>query len=208
MFKHHTTSEVNRLELALEQAARPRRFNGIIWIFWGLIFTKCFLVEYGSRVYSTGVDTATYVWSFSITMGILCTLVYSKLTRYELLKRPISAHLVNRIWLGCLIALMLLAVANKWIGGIDGYLLPGIYALILGIGFFIHGVLDRRKPFQLAALGWWAGALGLFALNDVRALGLFAGLIILCQILPTAWIHWAERRNLPGSGEQPEDFST
>jgi hypothetical protein len=133
--------------------------------------------------------------------------VYSKLTRYELLKRPISAHLVNRIWLGCLIALMLLAVANKWIGGIDGYLLPGIYALILGIGFYIHGVLDRRKPFQWAAGGWWLGALGLFALNDVRALGLFAGLILLCQVLPIAWIHIRERAQRSQPGEPAEDFS-
>lgn len=50
----------------------------LIYLFWGLLFTKCFSLEFLVRHYQTPVNSLAYVWCLSIAMAAVATVVYGR----------------------------------------------------------------------------------------------------------------------------------
>ncbi len=75
----------------MKQASHSKaRFNLIVTL-WGLLFTKCFLLEFWVRHYAVPINSLIYVWTLSTLMAAVATVVYSNLhkqTRAELMQSP------------------------------------------------------------------------------------------------------------------------
>ena len=85
-------------------------------------------------------------------------------------------------------ALSLVGMGGWGMQNFNLYLLPAIFSIIIGIGFFIHGAIDNRFVFKLSAYGWWLGSIWLFYRPDLNALAWFALMIILFHVLPATWL--------------------
>jgi len=78
------------------------------------------------------------------------------------------SELLNIFW-----GLMVLALIgmDRWgMQNFNLHLLPVIFSVIIGISFFIHGVIDNRIVFKFSAYGLWLGSIGLFYQPDIDAL--------------------------------------
>ena len=196
-------SSQKQFEIALEQGSRSPRFQGILSLFWGLIFAKLFILEYGMQIYDVPLNSTFYIWTLTLVMGVVCSVAYLRSGRLQLPGKPLTGQLVRSIWLGVFCAMLIATAGAVWVAELSAYLLPGIYALILGIGLFTHSVLNGRTLFRALAGGWWAAALLLLSRDDVITFAWFSGFLLILHVLPTAWLHF--RRG--GSASSESNYS-
>ncbi len=179
--------EMNQVRMALEQGRNISRFSGLLNIFWGLIAAKCVLSEWAVERFNWSI-LSLYIWMPTFLFGCICTWVYAGVTLNKIHSRPLTGRFVSAIWGGCLMALALVGMGGWGMQNFNLHLLPAIFSVILGIGFFIHGVIDNRIVFKFSAYGWWLGSIGLFYQPDIDALAWFSLMIILFHVLPAFWL--------------------
>lgn len=190
MFSTPSEESLRQVEIALEQGRQTARFQGIVYLFWGLIFAKLFLVEYAMQVYQVPLNSALYIWSLTLAMAALCTVVYALLSRERINLRPLTGQWVAQLWLGCFTAMAVVAAAGLLLQSINPYAIPGLCALLLGLGFFLHSVLNRRLLFRGIAVGWWLGSLFLLLDPSPRALLVMGLLLLGLHVIPFAILHF------------------
>lgn len=184
--------EMQQIRVALERSPTVENVRMALFVFWGLIFAKCFAAEWLARVYEAPLNTL-YVWIPSVMFGALCTVAYATHMLKEWKVRALTGHLVAAIWTACAMAAVLISLVGTASGVVPVIKVPAFLAVIMGVGFFIHSVLDPRFWFKPAAYGWWVGSVLLFINPGVNAFGWFALMIILFQVLPTVML-WREGR--------------
>lgn len=185
--------EFAEVQLALEKGYRLTPFRGLLFLFWGLILAKCSLVQWSIITYQVPIDGLLYIWTPSIIFGIVCTVVYARLTLEEFHRAPLTNNLVRGIWVACAISLALLGIVGVGFQEFSPWLLPAMLAVMLGLGYCIHGFLDKRPLFFFAAAGWWLGSVWLFYLANTDTLLWLAGMLVAFQVAPSTLL-WLERR--------------
>ncbi len=183
MYQLKSPIELEQLKLALEAERRVVSFRGYVYIFWGLIVAKCFLAEWAIRYYQMPVRSY-FVWAPTLFFGTVCTWVYAGVTLKKTRNRPLTGRFVAAIWGGCFMGAAMISVPGLGSGYLSLYQLPAFFAVIAGIGYFVHSVIDHRTIYKVSAYGWWLGSGYLFFEPDIHALAWFALLIILCQVIP------------------------
>ncbi len=199
---------MTEIELALERGQRIAPFRGLLFLFWGLILAKCCLAQWAIVTYAIPIDGVVFVWLPSIFFGLVCTVVYARLTLQEFHRAPLTTNLVRGIWLACAVSLGLFASVGVGFGGVAPTLLPAILSVLLGMGYCIHGFLDHRRLFLLCAVGWWIGSGWLFYLNNLDALLWLAAMLIALQVAPTALLYLEGRRQLKANQSRGKSRST
>ncbi len=158
--------------------------NSLLVILWGLIFTKCFTLEYFVHIYSVPINSALYVWSLSISMATAATFVFIRLKSQEEAFQT-SLHRNLTIWGVCSIGILLVLSAGLILETIHPFSISAFLALLLGLGYCTHGLLGKNHIYTLSGIGWWIGAAILFPQSTVNSLLTFALLIIAFSVSPT-----------------------
>jgi hypothetical protein len=195
MQKTTSPQEMAELELALEKTRQVPVFRTGLMIFWGLIVAKCLLAEWAAEVYHAPINTFLFVWVPSLLISGAITLVHAFSLFRELPRMPLSGRIVNATWVACAVGMVVLGLVSAVFGAFTVYLLPALAAVLLGVGFLIHSVVDRRMVYRVAAVGWWVSAIWLFAHPDVGALARMALCLFLFQVLPAGWLFYTQRKS-------------
>ncbi len=195
MYKSPSKEELRQVEIALEQGKNAPQFQGILALFWGLIFAKLFILEYAMQVYAVPLNSTIYIWTLTLIMAAGCTLAYLRLGRHRFKGKPVTGKMVRSIWMGAFAAILTATVAGNFLADFSSYVLPAIFALVLGVGFFSHSVLNDRALFKVLAICWWLAALLLSSRDEVVTYAWFSGFLVVFQVLPTAYLHfWPTKR--------------
>ncbi|MEO0795825.1 MAG: hypothetical protein AAFX93_11710 [Verrucomicrobiota bacterium] len=181
-------------ELALERSHQVVASRMLLLVFWGLIFAKCCILQWAIFTYDIPVDGGLFIWAPSIIFGAVCSFVYGKVTLEEFHQTPLTSRMVRGIWAACIVAMALFGIAAVGLGGMNPYLLPAIFGTLMGVGFFIQGLVDTRRYLQAAAIGWWIGSIWLFVESGPASLLSLAVLIVALQVVPTSLFYWQERK--------------
>ncbi|MGE9297216.1 MAG: hypothetical protein ACQKBV_13115 [Puniceicoccales bacterium] len=184
------------LELALERSERVVASRMLLLVFWGLILAKCILLQWAILRYDVPVDGGLFIWTPSFIFGAVCTIVYGKVTFEEFHRTPLTSRLVRGIWAACIAAMSLLGIVAVGLGGMSPFLLPGVFAVLMGVGFFIQGAMDPRPYLRTAAIGWWLGSIWLIYQASADALLSLAVMVIAFQVTPTLLLFWQEKQRV------------
>lgn len=182
------------VERALERSERVLPFRGLLFIFWGVLVSKCLFLQWAIFTYDVPIDGWLFVWTPSFLFGILCMVVYARSALGDFARAPLTNRLTRGVWLACGGAFIIFILESVFIGGFSPYLLPGTFAVLIGAGFFIEGMAEGTRLYQYLGLAWWIGAGGLFLMPGVNALALLGGLILLLQVLPATLLFLRHRR--------------
>ncbi len=161
----------------------PSNRNSLLIILWGLLFMKCFILEYLVHYYTVPINSVIYVWSLSIFMATAATIVYLGLQAKEF-PSALAFPPSTSIWCACLIGVLLIVAAGFIIESLPLLQIPALIGLVLGLGYCAQGLLDKHLPSIFSGFGWWLGAVILFWLNSLNILLLFALFILLFSVLP------------------------
>ena len=158
--------------------------NSLFTILWGIIFAKCFTLEYLVQIYAVPINSAIYIWTLSLSMATAATFVFAKLSIEEDTNAlRISKH--RLIQYVCAVGILLTTVAGFVFEFIPRFHILAYFALIMGLGYCGHCILVRSPFHALSGFGWCLGAGPLFLLRSNNNLLIFALLIICFSVLPT-----------------------
>ncbi|MCH2156062.1 MAG: hypothetical protein MK080_08665 [Opitutales bacterium] len=179
------------MQIALETGADTARFRTLLTVFWGMVFAKCFVLEYAVQLYAVPINSVIYVWTLSLTMATVVTFIHIRARNFNPLSlQATTPRLIKRVWIAVFISALIFAVASKTFGIFPSLLLPGLFSVMLGIGFFIQSSMIHKRIFAIAAIGWWAVAIPLLA-GPYRVNLFWFGIAILAlQVVPasTIWL--------------------
>ncbi|HTB64320.1 MAG TPA: hypothetical protein VK737_12115 [Opitutales bacterium] len=194
MQKKSSPTDVAELELALEKSRQVPGFRTLLAFFWGLILAKCLFAQWAFTVYNLPINPGFYVWTLSLVGSGAISLVYAYWLFRELPTMPLSGRIASATWVGCGVGFALLALVAGVYQAFSIYLLPALAAVLLGVGYFIHSVAQRRNLFKFVAIGWWLAALGLFTQPNINSLAWMALSLLLFQAAPAGWLFFTRNR--------------
>lgn len=164
-----------------------------ILFFWGLLFTKCFVVEFLVRTYEAPVASWFYVWGLSLSMATIATFLSLRLRASQGSTDTFDPRLV-RIWLSSLA----LALAGSTLFAMIPQLELARGTLWLGLiaagAHTLQAQHTTRTADWFSALGWWATLIALATLPSTPGLLLTGIAISTFSLLPLgsrlifAWI--------------------
>jgi len=153
----------------------------LILTLWGLLFTKCFTLEFLVRHYDVPINSLNYVWALSIIMASVATIVYANIQtedRSSLIKHPnFSVLLITGLVVTPLVAQSLLSSSE------ESFLLA--FAAV-GVGFsHIWRHLKKYQPSRIGiAFGWFGGAAAIFYSGQTFGFLIFGICIFSLSFLP------------------------
>ncbi len=164
--------------------------DGMPYIWWGLIVAIGMGVNYISALTDRDLYTG-YIWMGLVLFG-WGTIIYYIIQKRKLPKRASSFidRLQGAIWGACGGALglgVLLIICVQHTG--DTAPLYPIYtcfvaSLILGIAYFLSGIANDLNWLRNIGFAWWAGAIVMYLWPTIHVLGIYAGMLILFQVVP------------------------
>lgn len=204
MYQKSTSSgDLRHIEIALEHGREPVHFNGVIYLLWGFIFAKLFILEFCVQVYDIPFNSTLFIWSLTLIFAAVCTGVYLNVLRQRMKKKPLTNALIVRIWTAVFVPMVLITLVGVITRGFNLYLLPAGIAFGLGTGYLIHGYLNQMKLFRLLGIGWWMAGITLALMPGVESLAWMALFILLLQIIPTAYLQFSPaNRRLAAQAEE------
>ena len=78
----------------------------------------------------------------------------------------------------------IIGFAGTYSGMISAYAINPLIALILGSSYYVTGVVYSDKIFKNISFGWWIGGTALFWVKNEYSFLVFAGMMIVLQIIP------------------------
>ncbi|MGZ0654687.1 hypothetical protein ACWPKO_16290 [Coraliomargarita sp. W4R53] len=148
---------------------------------WGLLFTKCFTLEFLVRHYEVPINSVVYVWTLSIFMASVATIIYSNVHSEErgaLAKHPkCLAILIIGSSAALLVAHSLLPTTST----------PGLSLALAAVTLSIYNILrlnEQRNTLRIVlAIAWLASAATITRLGSPAGFLVFAvSLFVLCVI--------------------------
>lgn len=157
--------------------------NSLIVILWGLIFAKCFTLEYFVQIYAVPINSALYVWALTLTMAAVATFVFLRIKAQKgCFQQSLQRNLLT--WGTSAIAMLIAIVVVYTSQSINPYSIPSLLAVFLGASYLVQSRLNGTLSDTLSGSGWLIGAVILFVQSAVESLILFAFLILALSVLP------------------------
>ena len=125
----------------------------LVTALWALIFAKCFFFEYLIRNYAVPVNSALFIWSLSILMSTVATIVYFSVQNGGKTLHSIY-HSLGKTWSVCGLIIGVVLSSAYFITSIPTSILPACIAIILSLGNLIHSIQTRIIRFIFSTLGW------------------------------------------------------
>jgi hypothetical protein len=164
--------------------------DGKPYIWWGLVVAVGMSVTYISALTNRDLYVG-YVWIGLVLFGF-ATIIYYMIQQKKQVKRAQSFidRIQGAIWGACGGSLGLaVLLINTFQHTGDAPTIHPIYtcfvsSLILGIAYFLSGIANDLNWLRNVGFAWWAGAIVMYLWPTVHVLGIYAGMILVFQVVP------------------------
>ncbi len=164
--------------------------DGKPYIMWGLIVAIGMCFTYYSALTQRDIGVG-WAWLVLVLIG-WGNVIYSVLKKKKQAQRARSFvdRIQGAIWGACGSTLglaVLLMVCFQHSG--DAPQINSMYAffvssLILGIAYFLSGIANDLKWLRNVGFAWWAGAVVMYFWPSIHVIALYAGMLIVFQVVP------------------------
>jgi hypothetical protein len=164
--------------------------DGKPYIMWGLIVAIGMGFTYFSALTQRDIGVG-WAWLVLVLFGWGSIIYYM----FQKKKQPARARsFVDRIqgsiWGACggTLGLALILILNFPHSGnapqLDSIYTCFVASLILGIAYFLSGIANDLNWLRNVGFAWWAGAIVMYLWPTVHVLGIYAGMLLLFQVVP------------------------
>lgn len=196
MTQHDAAADLAYIRQVMEQTRRYTAAKGIFFVLWGTIVSLALVATWFQWHRWLG-GTNFEMWIGAMVVGWLATLW---LARREAQQgaAPYHAHLIGMNWTAVGIAMMAFYFVGVPAKTIPFQAVPGLSALLVGIGIFNTGFLAGvRWLVAVAALWFVVGAL-LLAFSGPYSLWAMVALLVVGEVIPGIVLMRQERAAAAG----------
>lgn len=197
----HFQEDLEYVKNMIENNRRRLIDNGVNYI------TNAVFVSIGVIIsYILGLngqeEFLSFVWiPIVITLLVVNYILQKKLEKKEIKKTFIS-KIFDAVWLACGIPILTITLLHFIVGIFPLTTMFISISAILGIGYYLTGVINNLKFMEYLAFGWWAGTLlslsWVYIGEEYQLALFFSALVIIQQIVPGIIIYrkWRTANNV------------
>ncbi len=182
--------DLETIKTFLEEGQKNLRDTGFHFMFWGLFIPASLAVFY---LLVARPGTPEYIitgfWPVVCGIGALVSLIAGIRSDKQGRAKSFASEVHSLLWVGILMAIGVTFLV-QFIGAksFDSLFIAHI-AIILGIGYWIHGTLIQLTWFRLVGLLWILAAVGISLLGLSAASGIMGGATFICSFIPGLILH-------------------
>ena len=176
--------------------------DGIPYITWGVSVAIGMLLTYFEALLNINLY-AGYAWIVLILGALSLTFWYISRNKREKKPETFGDKLQGAIWgiCGSAIGFVVIMFASAGSPSPSQDLLNAIFicafsSIILGIAYFLSGIVLQIRWLRNLGFVWWLGCLAMILTHSIHALAVYAGMLILFQVLPGLILNRNYRRTL------------
>ncbi len=175
--------ELSFIKKVIEDSKRILIIDGKNFIFWGILGSIGLLATYLSII-TKNYSLINWSWMVLIFFGFVYTIFYYQKKSRTGNSQTFAGKIMNSIWFAMGIAATILGFAGGMSGAIHGiYISPSI-STVVGVAYFISGIVYSSKWMTGLSAGWWLGAVIMFVFPGLHSILIMAGMMIFFQIVP------------------------
>lgn len=191
-----TTQAEQDLAFIREIMSESRSFatrSGIYFIVWGVVIALAMALTWAFSV--DMIDLHPFiVWGVAIVVGWAFSIWHGRrMARSSLAFHPSGEH-IGWLWFALGITMTVAFFPGQMSGAIEPTAIPGLAALMVGAGVFVTAVLARIGWLRWIAAAWWIAGAVTITWPGSYALLLYAGLMVVLQVVPGIVLERMARR--------------
>jgi hypothetical protein len=169
--------------------------DGKGFIFWGILIACGLFFTYlsiaGKWEFSLG-----WFWPALIAFGWIVTFVIEIRAEKKRSTKTFAGKIMGALWISCGVAMTILGFIGGITAAYHNVFISPIIAVILGIAYLVSGVLQGKNWVSLLSIGWWAGAILMFYLQNLETLLIMVGMMIVFQTIPGTLLYLEWKKEL------------
>lgn len=158
-------------------------------MFWFTLTSIAVFINYLMVVLDTGLNYIGILWIAVSVFGSVYSIYLFKKEDKNSNVKTFASKILTAIGIAVGIANILFAFASIVAKAYDPFVIVSMNALILGLAFYVLGVIQQLKSFKILADLWWAGSVFFFFMPGIHSL-----LFMAIMLAASAWIPWAEEK--------------
>ncbi len=186
--QHEAKEQLDLIRSIMDDGQKVIADNGEGFIVWGtLILTAGFgsvLLHYLNLQFLQGW---TYV--LMVSLGWIYMFTINRSREKCVVGNAFTRKILNSIWTSVLLTMTILGFIGAISGTIDIHRITAVLYTVVGIAYFMQGIISGKTWVRNLGFGWWAGSIPLFFLTDIAAGILAAAMMIGLQIIPGIIFH-------------------
>jgi len=164
--------------------------NGKPYIAWGLVVALMMFATYIEALTGGNGSITGWLWLiFGTAIGI-ASIRWARQEGPKQQSRPFADRLGGAIWgacggtLGLVIVLVNVGRAIDPELYIDPLLVCPLVSLILGIAYFLSGIVNDLKWLRNIGFAWWIGGSAMFFIHSIHVLAVYGMMLLVFQVIP------------------------
>jgi len=187
--------DLETIKTFLAEGQQNLRDTGFHFMFWGLLIPVSLVVFYLfiAQPGTAGVIINAF-WPVVCGLGALVSVIAGIRSDKQGRSHSFASNVHSLLWIGILTAIGAVFLVQMLGGkGFDASLLSHI-AIILGIGYWIHGSLIQLTWFRFVGLVWILAAIGIAMMALMPASCAMGAATFACSFIPGLILHRSQSR--------------
>ena len=183
MEKHNAELEISMIKQIMDDSKKIVVDDGKGYIIWGALIVIGLLGTY-FLILGKLYEYIGWLWIASIGAGWVYTIIIHAVKGHKKKVRTFAGKILGAVWFSCGITMTIVGFVGTGTGSFGAYTISPMMSVILGIAYFVTGVINGQGWVRNLAAGWWIGAIVTFIWTGINSLLVFAGMMVVLQIIP------------------------
>ncbi len=183
MEKQQAELEINMIKKIMEDSRKIVVDDGIGYIVWGVLILIGMISSYFA-VLTKQYNYTIWIWVILICGGWAYSIISHFLRDSKKKASTFTGKILGGLWISTGISMTLIGFAGPLSHSIGGYTVTPLISIMLGIAYFVSGIIYGQGWIRNLALGWWAGAVVMFFWPGIHTFLIFAAMMAFLQVVP------------------------
>lgn len=176
--------ELSLIRKIMEDSRRAVYDTSIQGTFWTLIMAPAILINYLMFVFNTGFNYSGLLWIGAMIIGIIGSIIIAKKEKRTARVKTFAGKILASIGIAAGGANLIFGIASGFIQAFKPIYIVPVDSVVLGMAFYLVGVILQLKTFKFFAFIWWAGAVFFFFFPSFHCFLFLALMLIIMVLLP------------------------
>jgi magnesium-transporting ATPase (P-type) len=182
--------EITVIRKIMEDSRKAVYDTSIQGIFWTMVMAPAILLNYLMYVFRFGFQYVGLLWIGAVVIGIIGSIIIARKERRTVRVKTFAGKLLATIGVAIGAANVMFAFASAVAKAFDPLYIVPVDSVVMGMGFYVIGIIQQLKTLKMLSFIWWAGAIFFFVFPSIHCLLFLAVILIL-----TVWLPKLEEKN-------------
>jgi hypothetical protein len=189
-------SEIAVIKKIMEDSKRIAASDGKDFILWGVLVLLGVLGMYYLLMMNL-YDYIGLLWGIDILIGWIFSITMHIRSQRKSRVHTFAGKILGGLWASCGIAMSIIGFVAGMTGALSGWTIFPVIGIILGIAYFVTGIIYGYTWVNYLSFGWWIGSIFMLFFPGIYNLIVFAFMMTFLQIIPGIifYLRWRREYN-------------